>query len=131
MKKILIVCELNFARSSTTEFIINRYSKKHSLEIEVESAGLFTKKLKRNPIESICYFLKKYIPFIPMKKVTKENVHRADKIIVMKEYMTTILKKQYDADPAKIINLNISEKYWFPYTPNLIKIIERKIDSTF
>ncbi len=129
--KILVICELNFARSATAEFIINRYAKKHSLEIEVESAGLFTKKLKRNSIEKVCYFLKKYVPLVPMKKVTKYQVKKADKIIVMKEYMAETLKEKYDADPEKITNLNIHEKNWFPYTPKLMKKLEEKISFIF
>ena len=130
-KKILIVCELNVARSKTTEFILNRHIKEKDLDLKVESVGLFTRKLERNSLENMIYFMKIYIPLLPMKKITKEKTQEADKILAMKKYMVNILEKEYNANPKKILCLNIHEKNWCPYSPKLIKIIEAKIELIF
>lgn len=130
-KKILVVCELNIARSITTEFVLNRHIKEKNLDLKVESVGLFTRKLERNSLENIIYFMKKYIPFLPMKKITKKKAQEAYQILAMKEYMVTILEKDYNINPEKVLCLNIHEKHWRPYSQELIKIIEEKIELIF
>lgn len=122
---VLVVCELNFARSVTTAFLLKRKSKKENLNLKVESAGFFTKKLKRNPLEDIIYFSKKYISFIPKKEITKKKARWADRIIVMEQYMADILKNEYDAEEEKIICFDISPRHWFPY-----KLVDKKLKET-
>ena len=122
---VLVVCELNFARSIITAFLLKRKAKKENLGLKVGSAGFFTKKLKRDPLENIIYLSKEYLPFIPKNEINSEKVCWADKIIVMEQYMVHILKKEYGVGTDKIICFDISPRNWLPY-----KIIEKKLRET-
>jgi predicted protein tyrosine phosphatase len=127
MKTVLVVCELNFARSVAAEHLLKRRSKKENLDLKIESTGFFTRKIKRNRLEDVLYFTKKYLPFVPKNEINKEKVEWADKIIVMEQYMVDILKKEYGLDEEKIICLDIPPRYWFPYDPKLIRILDKKL----
>jgi len=125
--KILIVCDLNFARSITTAYVLNKKVREKGLDMTIETAGLFDSKKKRNHLENICYYIKKYVPLFKTHKLTKEKVNDADIIYVMNNEMKEEIVHKYKYPEAKVYNLNISSRYWFPYTPRLIKRIEESL----
>ena len=124
MKNILVVCELNFARSITAEHVLKRKAKKENLDIKVESAGLFTKGIDRNLFEKFLYY-SRYL--LPRKELTRERADNADIILVMNDYMVKRVIKDYNQPEEKIICLGIPKDYGCPYTPSLIKLIENRL----
>ena len=124
MRNILVVCELNFARSITAEYVLKRKAKEKNLEINVESAGLFTKEINRNLFEKLVYYSRH---FFPRKEMTRKKADNADIILVMNDYMVKRITKDYNQPEEKIICLNIPKDYGCPYTPSLIKLIEDRL----
>ncbi len=125
--KVLVVCDLNFARSITTAFVLRRQAREQGLELDIETAGLLNNKKKRNHLENVCYYLKKYIPLLNNNKLTKEKADKADIIYVMNDEMKQGIADKYKYPEAKIYNLDISSRHWFPYTRNLIRAIEESL----
>ena len=125
--KVLVVCDLNFARSITTAFVLKRQAKERGLEMDIETAGLFNNKRKRNTLENFCYYLKKYVPLFHNNKLTKNKAKNADIIYVMNEEMKKEIVEKYQYSGAKIYNLHVSSRHWFPYTKNLIREIEEAL----
>lgn len=60
--KILIICDLNFARSVTAAYILRKRAKEKGLCDKIETIGLFNKK-KRSYLENICYYIKNIYPY--------------------------------------------------------------------
>ena len=125
--KVLVVCDLNFARSITTAFVLRRQAKERWLDLDIETAGLLNNKKKRNHLENICYYLKKYVPLLNNNKLTKKKTNNADIIYVMNNEMKEEIAYKYKYPEAKIYNLSISSRYWFPYTRNLIRAVEEAL----
>ncbi|MCL6500690.1 MAG: hypothetical protein K6T16_01500 [Candidatus Pacearchaeota archaeon] len=125
--KILVICDLNFARSITTAYVLKKKAREKGLDMAIETAGFFDNKKKRNHLENICYYIKNYIPLFNTRKLTKEKVGGADIIYVMTPEMRAEIIKKYNYPESKIYTLNISKRYWFPYTPRLIKRIEEAL----
>ena len=126
MRNILVVCELNFARSITAEYLLKQKARKENLDIKVESAGLFTKEIDRNLFEKLVYYSRH---FFPRKEMTKEKADNADIILVMNDYMVKRITKDYNQPEEKIICLNIPKDYGCPYTPSLIKLIKKRLND--
>lgn len=129
--EVLVVCDLNFARSITAAFVLKKQARERGLDIKIETAGLFNNKRKRNMLENFCYYLKRYVPLFHKSQLTKAKTENADIIYVMDEEMKKEIAKKYNYPEVKIYNLNISSRYWFPYTKNLIKEIEESIVEYF
>src|SRR3989338_7921324 len=126
MKNILVVCELNFARSITAKHVLKRKAKEKNLEINVESAGLFTKEINRNLFEKFIYYSRR---LFPRKEMTREKADLADIILVMNDYMAEKITEDYEQSRNKIVCLDIPRSYGCPYTSNLIKLIENRLEE--
>jgi len=80
IKKVLFLCEANMFRSQIAESFFNKYTKKH--KAESAALGFITGKIRMVVIrvmEEKNIELSKNIP----KKVTKEMINSANKIILM------------------------------------------------
>src|SRR3989344_5484493 len=128
MKHILTVCELNFARSITTEYLLKKRAEKENLEIIVESAGLFSKAVKRDIFENFFYYLT-YLPYLSNKRLSKEKADKADLILVMDWYMITEMINKYKQAEEKLICLDVPRTYRIPYSPKLINLIEERLNE--
>lgn len=70
---------------------------------------------------------KKHIPLLNKHRLTKKKVDSADIIYVMSADIKNEIIQKYEYPEAKIYNLNIPNRYWFPYAPKLIKEIKEAL----
>ena len=100
IKRVLLVCSGNTARSPAAEYLAKQYSKEFEIDLEIDSAGFFNAFTYMQP-ESREYLKKKGIKhsdFVP-KTISHKLLEKQDLIITMEQYHVDQILSKYAAIP--------------------------------